>query len=76
MEDVEPRAGALKERILRELTKAQDALIERNLRNKLVNCSLTSKRARQIRVVGGQPDENRVVGGGGDRAVEQLIGPS
>lgn len=37
--------------IKRKLDQARDQLIERNLRNKLVNCALTSKRSRQVRVV-------------------------
>src|ERR1700733_12065965 len=34
-----------------KLAQARDQLIERNLRNKLVNCALTSKRSKQVRIV-------------------------
>jgi very-short-patch-repair endonuclease len=43
--------------IKRKLDEARDTLIERNLRNKLVNCALASKRSRQIRVVDEVADE-------------------
>ncbi|HEU5134845.1 MAG TPA: hypothetical protein VFU13_06845, partial [Steroidobacteraceae bacterium] len=43
--------------INRKLAEARDTLIERNLRNRLVNCALTSKRSRQIRVVDELPNE-------------------
>jgi len=36
---------------------ARTQLIERNLRKKLVNCGLTSKRAQQVRLVEELPDE-------------------
>lgn len=40
-----------------KLESARHQLIERNLRNKLVNCALTSKRSKQIRVVDELADE-------------------
>jgi len=43
--------------VKRKLHEARDTLIERNLRNRLVNCPLTSTRSRQIRVVDEVPDE-------------------
>ena len=43
--------------VKRKLDQARDQLIDRNLRNKLVNCPLTSKRSKQIRVVDELPDE-------------------
>jgi very-short-patch-repair endonuclease len=43
--------------VRRKLDQARHQLIERNLRNKLVNCALTSKRARQVRVVDEVADE-------------------
>lgn len=43
--------------VKQKLEQARTQLIERNLRNKLVNCALTSKRARQIRVVDELTDE-------------------
>lgn len=43
--------------IREKLNHARTQLIERNLRNKLVNCALTSKRAKQIRVVDEIADE-------------------
>src|ERR1700726_3355913 len=43
--------------VRRKLEQARHQLIERNLRNKLVNCALTSKRSHQVRVVDGLADE-------------------
>ncbi|MGH8226527.1 MAG: DUF3320 domain-containing protein [Steroidobacteraceae bacterium] len=43
--------------IKNKLDQARHQLIDRNLRNKLVNCALTSKRSRQIRVVDELADE-------------------
>src|SRR5437016_6659841 len=43
--------------VRRKLEAARHQLIERNLRNKLVNCALTSKRSKQIRVVDELADE-------------------
>jgi very-short-patch-repair endonuclease len=43
--------------VRRKLDQARHQLIERNLRNKLVNCALTSKRARQVRIVDELTDE-------------------
>jgi very-short-patch-repair endonuclease len=43
--------------VRRKLEAARHQLIERNLRNKLVNCALTSKRSKQIRVVEELADE-------------------
>jgi hypothetical protein len=43
--------------VRRKLAQARHQLIERNLRNKLVNCALTSKRSKQVRVVVGLADE-------------------
>ncbi len=43
--------------MLRRLEEARLTLIERNLRNKLVNCPLTSRRSRQIHVVDELSDE-------------------
>ena len=40
-----------------KLAQARDQLIERNLRNKLVNCALTSKRSKQVRVIDELSDE-------------------
>jgi len=40
-----------------KLAQARDQLIERNLRNKLVNCALTSKRSKQVRIVDEVADE-------------------
>lgn len=40
-----------------KLKQARDQLIQRNLRNKLLNCALTSKRSRQVRVVDELADE-------------------
>src|SRR5579872_2406878 len=43
--------------VRRKLEQARHQLIERNLRNKLVNCALTSKRSKQVRIVDELPDE-------------------
>ena len=43
--------------IREKLAQARNQLIERNLRNKLVNCALTSKRSKQVRVVDEITDE-------------------
>ena len=43
--------------VRRKLDQARHQLIERNLRNKLVNCALTSKRSHQVRLVDELPDE-------------------
>lgn len=43
--------------VRRKLEQARHQLIERNLRNKLVNCALTSKRSKQIRVIDELADE-------------------
>src|ERR1700680_2499281 len=43
--------------VRRKLDQARHQLIERNLRNKLVNCALTSKRSHQVRIVDELPDE-------------------
>lgn len=43
--------------IKRKLDQARDQLIDRNLRNRLVNCPLTSKRSKQVRVVDELPDQ-------------------
>lgn len=43
--------------VRRKLDQARHQLIERNLRNKLVNCALTSKRSRQVRIVDEVADE-------------------
>lgn len=44
-------SSAIADLVRHKLSAARDQLIDRNLRNKLVNCQLTSKRAKQIRVV-------------------------
>ena len=49
--------STIAEIVKRKLEQARDQLIDRNLRNKLVNCPLTSKRSKQIRVVDELPDE-------------------
>jgi very-short-patch-repair endonuclease len=43
--------------VQRKLNEARDTLIDRNLRNKLVNCPLKSGRARHVRIVDEIPDE-------------------
>jgi very-short-patch-repair endonuclease len=43
--------------VRRKLEQARHQLIERNLRNKLVNCALTSRRAQQVRIVDELADE-------------------
>jgi hypothetical protein len=43
--------------VRQKLEQARTQLIERNLRNKLVNCALTSKRSQQVRIVDELPDE-------------------
>jgi very-short-patch-repair endonuclease len=43
--------------VRRKLEQARHQLIERNLRNKLVSCGLTSKRSKQVRIVGELVDE-------------------
>jgi very-short-patch-repair endonuclease len=43
--------------VRRKLEQARHQLIERNLRNKLVNCALTARRAQQVRVVDELADE-------------------
>src|ERR1700730_12199082 len=43
--------------VRRKLEQARHQLIERNLRNKLVNCALTSKRSKQVRIVDEVADE-------------------
>jgi len=43
--------------VRRKLEQARHQLIERNLRNKLVNCALTSKRSKQVRIVDELADE-------------------
>jgi very-short-patch-repair endonuclease len=43
--------------VRRKLEAARHQLIERNLRNKLVNCALTSKRSKQVRFVDERADE-------------------
>jgi very-short-patch-repair endonuclease len=53
----EPATRSVADLIRQKLEQARTQLIERNLRNKLVNCALTSKRAQQVRVVDELPDE-------------------
>lgn len=57
MATVEEHTNSVADVVKHRLNEARDTLIERNLRNKLVNCLLTSKRSRQIRVVDEIPDE-------------------
>lgn len=50
-------ANTVADIVRRKLEQARHQLIERNLRNKLVNCALTSKRAQQVRIVDELADE-------------------
>jgi very-short-patch-repair endonuclease len=52
-----PEATTVADIVKRKLEQARTQLIERNLRNKLVNCALTSKRSKQVRVVDEMSDE-------------------
>lgn len=49
--------GSVGRIVQRKLNEARDTLIDRNLRNKLVNCPLKSGRARHVRIVDEIPDE-------------------
>jgi hypothetical protein len=53
----ETAIGSVTDLVRQKLEQAGTQLIERNLRNKLVNCGLTSKRAHQVQVVDELPDE-------------------
>lgn len=57
MPDTGADKGSVARIVQRKLLEARDTLIDRNLRNKLVNCPLRSGRARHIRVVDEVPDE-------------------
>lgn len=57
MPDTGVDPGSVARIVRRKLHEARDTLIDRNLRNKLVNCPLKSGRARHIRVVDESPDE-------------------
>lgn len=56
---MDPSEGAstVADIVHRKLEQARHQLIERNLRNKLVNCALTSKRSQQVRIVDELADE-------------------
>ncbi|MHB8474750.1 MAG: DUF3320 domain-containing protein [Steroidobacteraceae bacterium] len=55
--DPSETATSVADIVRRKLDQARHQLIERNLRNKLVNCALTSKRSHQVRIVDELPDE-------------------
>ena len=55
--DPSETAPTVADLVRRKLDQARHQLIERNLRNKLVNCALTSKRSHQVRIVDELPDE-------------------
>src|SRR5712671_4536507 len=55
--DPSATATTVADLVRRKLDQARHQLIERNLRNKLVNCALTSKRSLQVRIVDELPDE-------------------
>ena len=55
--DPSATATTVADLVRRKLDQARHQLIERNLRNKLVNCALTSKRSHQVRIVDELPDE-------------------
>lgn len=47
---IDPRAQAFLDRIKNRLSQAQDRLVDRNLRNKLVNTALNNSKSKNIRV--------------------------
>jgi very-short-patch-repair endonuclease len=55
--DPSEAANTVADIVRRKLEQARHQLIERNLRNKLVNCALTSKRSHQVRIVDELADE-------------------
>ena len=55
--DPSETASTVADLVRRKLDQARHQLIERNLRNKLVNCALTSRRSHQVRIVDELPDE-------------------
>ncbi len=55
--DPSETAPTIADLVRRKLDQARHQLIERNLRNKLVNCALTSKRSHQVRIIDELPDE-------------------
>jgi len=55
--DPSETATTVADLVRRKLDQARHQLIERNLRNKLVNCALTSKRSHQVRIVDELADE-------------------
>ncbi len=55
--DPSEAASTVADIVRRKLEQARHQLIERNLRNKLVNCALTSKRSKQVRIVDELADE-------------------
>jgi very-short-patch-repair endonuclease len=57
MSAIEADPGSIGRIIQKKLDEARDTLIDRNLRNKLVNCQIRSQRARQIGVVDEVADE-------------------
>ena len=56
--DPSETAPTIADLVRRKLDQARHQLIERNLRNKLVNCALTSKRSHQVRIIDELPDED------------------
>ena len=51
MQDIKGPEKSVVDLIRRKLEQARDQLVDRNLRNRLVNCPLTSTRSKQVRVV-------------------------